>query len=809
LQQDAGFEPKPRETDPMAKLQKNATEDLTLQNVESSADKSEALLLRSRKRSGNVRLWYRSSFRSFQSGLVEVLFPTGVFLVFIGIFFWATLVDHGKTGLIPIISVAVVSILSVMVFRFMRRQNRQLLKKTGQLAARLESLEDQSWEIRESEERYRSLTEAFGDLVVHRDLHGQVLYANEAFRQAFGERIDAYPAQGTSRFYPEPIACGKTTRPDEGQEISLAHDIQLDTITGPRWFSWLDIAMRDRETNHSAIISVARDITERKEYETTLEQAKKQAESASQAKSRFIATISHEMRTPLNGILGMAGLLGETQLDPSQRTYAVAVETSGKALLALIEDILDITKIEAGHLDIIPEPTPIQTLVEDLTELLANSAHSKNIDIASYVAVDIPAIVMVDAGRLRQVILNIAGNAVKFTDKGGVVIKVSTLPVDQAKKQIKLKFSIEDTGPGLSRDDQLRIFEEFGQVDNGSTRRHNGAGLGLTISKRIIEKMGGKITLASELGKGSVFSFVLKIPIIEPEKTSPHLKDLAGYSTMLIAPKGITNAAIGQLIEDCGCPLKVCSSIKDAQTAILAAIKQGSPIDTIIVDTGILSHPASLIVALKAQDASPRRIIALIKPAERSTVEPLLDAGFDGWLMRPVRAKSLFDVLSGAVTDESNSNTREPGDRLEKHEDISPSLNILLVEDNEINQLLASRLMERSGHQVTIAGNGQSAVDTFQVSINRDGAPFDLILMDLHMPDMDGFEAIEKIRGIERTHCSYNVPILVLSADEQRGIRQKAIDAGANGFVVKPIDASQLNEAVKLATTGNVRHDER
>jgi len=766
---------------------------------------TQAQVLRSRKREGKARTPDLSSPSFEQANLSGLLLSASVLFIFVCIGVWVALSGFRQPWLMPIVSVVLVSFLSMMIFSFMRRQNNALRDKARVLAERLERLEDQSWEIRESEERYRSLTEAFGDVVVHRNLERQVLYANDAFQQVFGDRYIAQPTKTANSFHLESVAIGEPIQSDYGSDTTIARDIQLDTQKGPRWFSWLDLAVRDKDTGHSAIISVARDITERKEYESTLENARLRAESASQAKSRFIATISHEIRTPLNGILGMAGLLRDTKLDPSQRTYVTAVETSGKALLALIEDVLDITKIEANRLDITPEPTSIQALVEDLTELLANPAHEKNIDIESHVATNVPLEVMVDKGRLRQVILNIAGNAVKFTNKGGVVIKVSSLPVEPTSGMAQLEFIIQDTGPGLSKSDQQRIFEEFEQTDDGSNRRHNGAGLGLAISRRIIEKMGGKITLESKPGQGSEFSFTLSVPTAGPHKKPAHFERPAGCSTLLLASQTIAISAIARLIEDCSCTVKMCASPGEAQSVILEAEENGHSIDTIIVDPGLLLDPASLIKDIAATTTCSPRVIALVNPAERTTVEQLLDVGFDGWLMRPVRAKSLDDVLSGATVADRPQGNSIRTEEIEEIEDEAPALNILLAEDNSINQLLARTLMERSGHNVTTAGDGQTAVDAFHASIQPSATPFDLVLMDLHMPDMDGFEAMENIRAMESTLNRDHVPILVLSADEQCDIRQTALDIGASGFVSKPIDAEQLSNAVKMATEGNAQ----
>ncbi len=753
-------------------------------------------LLRSKRRFKKARRLHTPD----KPGLGRIVIPGTALLVLLYISLLAALNGFHQVWFFPAVIVGMVSILALVVFRLLQLQKERLLQNNAALAVRLEKLEDQSWEIRESEERYRSLAEAFGDLVVQRDLEGRILYANDAFLQVFGGKLDPNSPDGERYFHLDSVFDGNPVQ--HSLDTSKARDIQLETQNGMRWFSWLDLAIRDNESNRSVIISVARDITERKEYEHTLEDAKRRAESASQAKSRFIATVSHEIRTPLNGILGMSDLLMDTKLTPSQKTFVEAVETSGKSLLSLIEDLLDITKIEANRLDIIPVPTSIRTLLDELAELLANPAHAKNIGIASYTAPNVPEEVMVDHGRLRQVLLNIAGNAVKFTENGAVAISVTLASGKGVNKTAQLEFVVRDTGPGLSREDQKRIFKEFEQVDNGSNRSHNGAGLGLAISKRIVRKMGGIIKLESAPGKGSTFSFILDVPVVSKAGQAANISRNATASALLLADDSLETSVISRLIEDCGYRAYVCPSLEEARRAMANAMREGLSVDTVIVDYRLKLEPEQVIGMLRESAQNRVRLFTLVNPAQRAFVEGLIDKGYDGWLMRPVRAKSLQGVISGiadGACEQGPEQTEGPDNKGER----TASLRILLVEDNRINQLLARTLMERSGHRVVVAENGQSAVDAFNRSIRQGNAFFDLILMDLHMPDMDGFEAIKIIRSIEDNGGRNPVPILVLSADEQDKIRQIAIETGANGFVSKPIDSAQLTKAVnEVARSG-------
>ncbi len=385
------------------------------------------------------------------------------------------------------------------------------------LVREIEALEDKTWELRESEERYRSLAEAFGDLVLHRDGRGRVIFANAALMEVFGLDSGAL----TGNVFSPKILAETGISPDLRTPAGFAaRELQLATPGGPRWFHWIDLPIRDDVTGETALRSVARDITEHKHAEHVLEQARAKAEQANRAKSRFLATVSHEMRTPLNGILGMSGLLRDTELTPEQGAYNEAIHGSGTALLALIEDMLDLTLIEAGRFEPKNEVFSPHQMVEEVCELLAARAHAKHIELASEIAPGVPEKVLSDPGRLRQVLVNLVGNAIKFTEKGGVCVQLSAAPEDPegdpVEARVRLRFSIIDTGPGLEGEALSRIFDEFVQADSASTRKHGGAGLGLTISQSIMRRLGSEITVTSQPGAGSRFSFEICMPLVEP-----------------------------------------------------------------------------------------------------------------------------------------------------------------------------------------------------------------------------------------------------------------------------------------------------
>ncbi len=697
--------------------------------------------------------------------------------------------------LFPVEAVALISAISYLVFRLVISQSNAQHDKTEALAERLETIEDLSWEIRESEERYRSLTEAFGDLVVHRDLEGVVLFANDAFVDSFGKEF----RQTGQHFQLDDLVESEMDTEHGEQTAPNARDICLQTQVGQRWFSWLDLATRNEQTGSSAIISVARDITERKQHEATLEEARKNAESASRAKSRFVANVSHEIRTPLNGILGMADLLMQTSLSPSQQTYVKAVDTSGHVLLALVEDILDMAKVEAGHLELKPEPTNIRELLENLTELLAIPAYQKNIEVASFIDPKVATEILVDKGRLLQVLTNIAGNAVKFTENGGVLLKASLVSDDQQGKKQQIRIEVSDSGPGLTATDCERVFDAFEQADNGRGRKHNGAGLGLNISQHIVNKMGSRIELQSQVGTGSTFSFELDLKVTGLSSHRSRTENGKEGIVILMLQDSVEKLAISEYLTLAGYHIASCSNEDEAILLVDRIRQPENPISHIIIDQTDIDKTEKLVSELRVAADYPIKTISMVRPDERSSVQQLLNIGVDGWLMRPARARSIVEVLEGfkdSGEDEGSQNlaviAKAPANNCRP-------LNILLVEDNEINQILASALMARSGHKVTVANNGQSAIDLFDLSLQSSHVQhFDLVLMDLHMPDMDGFETTGHIRAIESSAGVSAVPVLVLSADEQKGIRKKATESGCNGFIAKPIDITQLENAVNL-----------
>ncbi len=656
-------------------------------------------------------------------------------------------------------------------------RNRQLRAELRLLQERLEELADRNWELKEAEERAKSFTEAQGDLIVRHDGDHRITYANDAFCALAGRgRGDI---TGTAFTLPVTEQGAVELLPD-GTRI---HDQKIAAADGARWIAWREVVVR--AGHKTEVQSVGRDVTDRVEAERALADARDQAEAANRAKSRFLAMISHEIRTPLNGILGMAGLLTDTPLTPEQATYAKAVKTSGDTLLSLIEEILDFSKIEAGRLDLEARVFDLPVLVEETIELIAPRAQAKNLEIASYVEDGLPRHVVGDAARLRQVLLNLAGNAIKFTERGGVALIVE--PGDAADQ---IRFLVRDSGIGIAPAEQERIFLEFEQADSGAARKFSGTGLGLTISKRIIERMGGRIGVDSTPGAGSTFQVSVPLPRSgQADEATFAPPDLTGMDVLIVAPAATEASLVARRLVRWGA--RSCVVPDEPVAMVLLPERSWS---AILVDRALGADGCGRLA--RAARAIARRIV-LVTPGERHELAALKDAGFTGYLVKPVRAVSLAARLSGEHDGfERAASEADAGERADARADAATNgLAILIAEDNEINALLAQALLKRLGHRPTLAASGDAAVEAWLAAQAAD-APYDLVLMDVHMPGSDGIAAARHIRAAETERGARRTPIIALTANALDEDRDACLAAGMDGFLTKPLDRERLAGAL-------------
>ena len=655
--------------------------------------------------------------------------------------------------------------------------SRTLRAQMRDLRERIEELADRNWELKEAEERAKSFLEAQGDVIVRRDSENRITYVNDAFCALTGQPREALLG---STFGLDALEHGAAVLKPDGTRV---HDQRIVGREGPRWIAWRDVVVRASAPAaaqaRAEVQSVGRDVTDRVEAERALCEARDQAEAASRAKSRFLAMVSHEVRTPLNGIIGMADLLLDTALTPEQTTYGKAVKTSGDTLLSLIEEILDFSKIEAGRIDLDAQTFDLAALLEETVELIAPRAQAKGLEIATYLDEDLPRHVVGDGARLRQVLLNLAGNAVKFTEQGG-----ASIIAEAGSRADEITFLVRDTGIGISAAQQDRIFHEFEQADTGTARKFSGTGLGLAISKRIIESMGGCIGVDSAPGAGSTFQITVPLPR-SATACGPAFKRpaLAGREVLIVAPAAIEAALVARRLMRWGAsPCRVA----DAHAA--AAIISERPWSAILVDHALGLDACRGLAAATAGTVARR--LVLITPAERHRLPALQAAGFTGYLVKPIRAASLAARLGADLED---FNLDRDGSRQDSADPqrAAGGLAILIAEDNEINALLSRTLLAKLGHRPIVASNGAAAVEAWQAA-RRAGAPFDLVLMDVQMPGSDGIEATRRIRAAETEGT--RTPIIALTADALSEDRDASLAAGMDGFLTKPLDRERLAE---------------
>lgn len=515
----------------------------------------------------------------------------------------------------------------------------------------------------------------------------------------------------------------------------------------------------------------ARSASDLQEAENLIE-ARRRAEESSRAKSRFLAMVSHEVRTPLNGILGMTHLLERTRLTAEQESYVGAVRRSGKALFDLVADLLDFSTIEAGRFDLNCEDGNLRALVEEVVELMAPRAHERGLDIAAIVAPGLPDEIRCDQNRLRQVLYNLIGNAIKFTDEGGVTLNVKP-------EAGGLVFQVHDTGPGLSQLEKVKIFEEFEQVAKGATRRHGGVGLGLAISARLAAAMGGRIDVESQPGEGSVFS--LHLPHDNTDRARAAEPALGEARVLLLTTGAQTTQSLAECVEATGGK----AWKADAAEGDIDGFCRKNAVTHVIVDC---RYRASADWR-SASQAAPWRRILLVRPEERETIESAAAEGFSGWLVAPVRPASLVAVLNGRFSSTPELADHPDHDRLMNSQGAERMLDILVAEDNPVNALLITNVLRKEGHAVTLVEDGRALVNAVA---EGSGKRFDLVITDISMPHMDGLTALAKIREMEGQRGMRRMPVVVLTADGQIETRDRSARTGADLCLEKPIDPQNM-----------------
>ena len=692
-------------------------------------------------------------------------------------------------------------------FRLTRMENETATNNYFEIHSNMEKMIDERTknlveigeDLKKSEEKYRTILENIEDGYYEVDLDGNLTFFNDAACRITG--------------YAEDDLMGMNNREytDEENALRLYREYHKVYETGipTKRLDW-EIVKKDGtigslETSISLITGsenqpigfrgIIRDVTERKVLERAIMEKGRLAEEATKAKSEFLANMSHEIRTPLNGIVGMAELALDTELDDNQQNIFHTINTEASSLQDVINEILDFSKIEAGKFDLEEVPFDLRVTIEDVANSFAYRAEQKGLDFISFLAPDVPSQLIGDPARLRQIMVNLTGNSLKFTHEGELYVKGEL--VEEIEGRVKIRFSVKDTGIGIPEDRHATIFDSFTQADGSTTRKYGGTGLGTTISKQLVEMMEGEIGLESEEGKGSTFWFTALFDRQEEKKQIPAARDLdLSILKVLIVDDNQTNRFIlMEYLKSWGClPVEAVDG-KEALIVFRDAVSSESPFDLILTDFQMPEMSgfdfAKEVKTIETLKDVP--IIVLTSAGRKGDSRNCKEIGINGYLTKPIRQDELRKAIVSVLSLSTGQETGPQPELVTRHsvaEDYQKEIQILLVEDYPTNQQVAMRHLIKGGYQVDLAEDGRQAVKAYKRK------NYNLIFMDIQMPIMDGYIATQEIRKIETRNLgqstSQRIPIIAMTAHAIKGYREKCLEAGMDDYIAKPLRRKEL-----------------